>query len=515
MDDMLRYLRLGDIEGAKRLLGEGFNPNSLDPNGYPLLLYVIKNNDIDMVKLFIDYGVNVNTTILSSPSKYAIKSKDVDVALLLLRNGAKPTPDDLVLAMERGYEYLVGVMVEKGVDVNKESLDRIYPLLFAVRVCDPSIVILLLDNGANINVHDRVSGRTPLMVAASREKHEIVRLLLSRGVDLNSVDRDGNTALMVGMDVDIARMLIDAGIDINARNHDGDTALMLAIADRQYDKAKLLLGMGVEIEGYPLLSKTVDPYMVEMLLSHGVRADTNDGGTALIRACGVNDISIARMLVDAGTDVNAVDMNGDTPLIRAARGGYSPIVSYLISNGADIDTKGSGNKTALMNAIGENKPYAVKLLIAAGASLTARDDHGNNALMVCMNTEHPSIYIIDILLDAGMSPNTQNYDGTTPLMRAAASKNSYILEKLISRGANLNIRDNEGHTALMTASRLGIVENVRILLENGAHTSITDMDGNTAYTMARDHTIKNMITKYSSSLMSSHRARGEYMDISL
>jgi len=515
MDDMLEYVRSGDIEGVRRLLEEGFDVNGLDPNGYPLLLYVIKNGGIEMVRLFLDYGANVNTTIPSSPLKYAIKSKDTDIALLLLRNGAKATPDDLVLAMERGYEYLVRVMVEKGIDVNEESSNRIYPLLFAVRVCDPSIVTLLLDYGANINVHDSVSGRTPLMVAASREKHEIVRLLLSRGVDVNSVDRDGNTALMVTMHVGIIRMLIDAGIDINARDHHGHTALVEAITDSQHDKVKLLLEMNVEVEGDTLLSMAVDPYMTEILLSHGARADTNDGGIALIDACRDNNLGTVRMLADAGADVNAVDMNGDTPLIHATRNGYSHILSYLLSNGAYIDTKGRGNKTALMNAIEEDKPYLARHLIDTGASLIARDNHGNNVLMVCMNTDHPSIYIIDILLDAGMSPDTQNHDGTTPLMRAAASKNSYILEKLISRGASLNIRDNDGNTALMIASRLGIIENVRILLENGAHTSITNSNGHTAYTMARDPTIKNMIIKYSSSLMSSGRARGEYLDISL
>ena len=64
----------------------------------------------------------------------------------------------------------------------------------AVAQGDQAQAALLLDQGAVIDARD-AAGRTPLMLAVTQNRLEIVRLLLSRGADPNAADNAGHTPL--------------------------------------------------------------------------------------------------------------------------------------------------------------------------------------------------------------------------------------------------------------------------------------------------------------------------------
>ena len=53
----------------------------------------------------------------------------------------------------------------------------------------------MLDNGADINVHNQVFGHTALIVAARFGYIKIVQALLDRGAEMNAEDNYGHTAL--------------------------------------------------------------------------------------------------------------------------------------------------------------------------------------------------------------------------------------------------------------------------------------------------------------------------------
>ena len=53
----------------------------------------------------------------------------------------------------------------------------------------------MLDNGADINVHNQVFGHTALIVAARFGYIKIVQALLDRGAEVNAEDNYGHTAL--------------------------------------------------------------------------------------------------------------------------------------------------------------------------------------------------------------------------------------------------------------------------------------------------------------------------------
>jgi hypothetical protein len=71
----------------------------------------------------------------------------------------------------------------------------------------------LLDQGAVIDARDE-AGRTPLMLAVTQDKLEIVRLLLARGADPNAADNTGHTPLQQATKrnlQDVAALLEQAG----------------------------------------------------------------------------------------------------------------------------------------------------------------------------------------------------------------------------------------------------------------------------------------------------------------
>ena len=58
-------------------------------------------------------------------------------------------------------------------------------------VANIPLMDLLLQHGADVNAQETESGNTPLYVAASFGREEVVALLLEKGADPNIVNREG------------------------------------------------------------------------------------------------------------------------------------------------------------------------------------------------------------------------------------------------------------------------------------------------------------------------------------
>lgn len=171
----------------------------------------------------------------------------------------------LAIAICKGREDVVKFLLSvDGIDVNATSKEQGYAALHVVGETGYSkFVKLLVDAGANVNIKTK-SGWTPLEMAACKGQGCVVAELLKvPGIDVNSQDENGSTALiwaaykMADTDIYTVRYTADHsewiyspiidnlikahGIDVNIQNHDGDTALIWAVSRGFAQKTQTLL----------------------------------------------------------------------------------------------------------------------------------------------------------------------------------------------------------------------------------------------------------------------------------
>ncbi len=141
--------------------------------------------------------------------------------------------------------------------LNNEKVDvkAVKSNIYADRTCDNNLILgtligdfemvkQALHSSADINVHEKEKGNTPLMLASFYNHHEIVSLLISSGANVDARCNEENTALIKAAwrgSMESARLLIKAKADIDAKEIAGMTALMIASFYGHFDVVKLLV----------------------------------------------------------------------------------------------------------------------------------------------------------------------------------------------------------------------------------------------------------------------------------
>jgi ankyrin repeat protein len=78
------------------------------------------------------------------------------------------------------------------------------------------------------------------------------------------------------------------------------------------------------------------------------------GFTALYAAVGTDDVSIVKLLIEQGADINGVSLDNRTPLYLAAMRDQEDIVDYLLSQGADKTIANKSNGYTPYQRVKEN-----------------------------------------------------------------------------------------------------------------------------------------------------------------
>lgn len=136
---------------------------------------------------------------------------------------------------------------------------------------------------------------------------------------------------------------------------------------------------------------------VRFMIARG--ADVNEidknyySRTALHVAVERSNLKIAKILLNAGADLEAQDQYKNTPLMSLRWTTSVEMIQLLTQYGADINAKNRSGQTALMNASRTSNLKLVKALLEAGADATIKDNFKNSALNYAYTEELKQILI--------------------------------------------------------------------------------------------------------------------------
>ncbi len=452
------------------------------------------------------------------------------VKLLLARNPElKQSRDQMRLtplhtAVSAGNVEIVKYLLEQGAEVNAQAYNQFTPLHFAK---DPKIIQLLADHKANLDA--RAAGGTALQSAAfdfladdDRKKgRAIAEALICAGAHydilsaarLGDLDRvktlvkgDSEEALNKGAMRDAARgghvaivkFLLDNKGDPDDADFGGMTVLYFAL--EQPEVVKVLIRAGAEVKS---------PLKDTRTLATG---PLPDGCTILHIAARSGVTETARLLIEAGVDVDARDPRGATALQYAAYSGSLEIVKLLHQHKASI--KGDDGVQALRAAVSriyyaeqdagvidhykaiiafltkEGVPIDLRTAVVLGDLQQVKKLVTENALRAEKPTprDKPVLHlavglnqkdIVTALLDGGAPIEGVDDSGYTALHDAAFWGRAEIAKMLIDRGAKVAARTDSGATPLSEAARCGKIAAARVLIADGADVNAKDNDGRT------------------------------------
>jgi len=371
----------GNVELVKYLLNQGSDINRTDDKGAIPLAFAASNGQVnpEIYELFFKAGLNpkytnengtnfmqmavshdkglVLTDYLISKGlslkdvdlfgntifDYAARNGNVEILKELQKKGVKPSSKAIIFASEgsRGFS---------------NTLDFYKYLVEDLKLKPKTIG----DNGENV-LHNLVK---------KKDQETIIAYFLEKGIDVNQVNKEGNTVLMEaakGTDVPVLQTILLQTKNINQRNKNGLSALSFSLNNGSAEVLEELIKNKADlnvrdnagnnlayylIQSYrPARPNQKDDFTEKITVLQKVGFNFNqeqkDGNTLLHLAVAKNDLKLFENLEKFNIDINAVNEEEMTALHKAALVAKDDsILKYLVSKGADVTIKTEFDETA-------------------------------------------------------------------------------------------------------------------------------------------------------------------------
>jgi ankyrin repeat protein len=417
----------GDAATVWALVQQKADVNALQADGATAIQWAVYRDDVEMADVLITAGANIK---------------------LANREGATP----LYLASLHGSAPMIEKLLKNGADANDRGPQGETPLMLVARTGNLDAIRLLLEHHADVNAKDKLRGTTALMWATEQVHPEAVKLLVEHGATVS-----------VATNIDTR----------NSRNNLANT-----VTQRLRSSFGALGKRGPGFDGTPpppdgaaaaKNAPATQPNGEDEVVSFFRRPAKKDGGglTPLVYAARENCVECAKILVEAGADVNQRTFYGWTPLLVATQNRHYKLAEYFLEHGANPNTPNNGGWSPLYlatdnrNIEGGDYPVRapdmdhldfIKLLIAKGANVNARVCGVESKPDKCTgdSTETRTNFTMQWLFE----------DGATPFLRAAQSGDVTLMKLLLEHGADPKIFTAHNVTPLAVAAGIGWVEGV-------------------------------------------------------
>jgi len=233
--------------------------------------------------------------------------------------------------------------------------------------------------------------------------------------------------------------------------------------------------------------------------------------SAIFFAVMSNRLPIVKFVVNAGGNVNAVDVNGLTPAHAACELGNAAILRLLCDEGAVLTVRDNQSRTAVTVAFTMGKRDVIDVIMSTGLDIMNPTDKSAFTPLIAVSTVgnielvrwlleqkadvnylidkgsalhyaamHNRLVVVKELLANKADPHVGDFQGTTPLHHALGYGNVSAAELICAAGGSLTKANDKGDTPIEYAMAHCSLTSARFVIkQNNNNINATDHFGST------------------------------------